>query len=251
MQEPERAVPIIRNRALNAAILPAVGVLLLWCIWLLDGGYGWDLGRYGLYPRASYGLAGILTAPLLHDDLEHIVNNSTALLVLGWGLLYFYPRIAGRVVLLTWVLGGLGVWLTGRASYHIGASGVVYGIAAFLFLSGMLRRQRTLMALSLLVAFLYGSLVWGVLPIVPRMSWESHFWGGLVGAALAVLHRHVPPAVSDPVPSFADEPDDPAPAPYLEDDAGDAVDERELEWKRRLQERSANVTTTWDELDAE
>jgi membrane associated rhomboid family serine protease len=241
-----------RKRALTALLLPALAVLVLWCIWLLDAGLELDLARFGLYPREAKGLPGIITMPLLHGDWRHIFDNSAAVLLLGWCLLYFYPRVAGRVVLLTWIAGGIGVWLIGRAgSPHIGVSGVIYGLAAFLFTSGLLRGQRTLMALSLIVVFLYGSLVWGILPLVQGMSWEGHLCGAFVGLVLAFTHRHVPPAVSDPRPSFADEPDEDEPAaPYLEDDAGDAVNERELEWKRKLAERAerpGNVSTTWDQ----
>ncbi|HRD53282.1 MAG TPA: rhomboid family intramembrane serine protease [Flavobacteriales bacterium] len=249
--DPQLEVPAVRNRMATALVLPAVVAILLWCIWLLDHGLQLDLTRYGLYPREVKGLLGIASAPLLHGDWEHIFNNSTAVLMLGWCLMYFYPRLAGRVVGLTWFLGGIGVWLIGREGPpHVGASGVIYGMVAFLFTSGMLRGQRTLMALSLLVAFLYGSLVWGIFPIVAGMSWESHLCGAFVGLVLALVYRAVPPAVSDPRPAFLDEDDDEEPpAPYLEDDAGDAVNERELAWKRKLAERAGrpgNVSTTWD-----
>lgn len=251
MPDLEEPQPPIRNRALTAAILPMVSAVLLLAIWLLDNGLDMGLGRYGLYPRTGAGLIGILTAPLLHDDWAHLFNNGTAIITLGWCLMYFYPRVAGRVVLFTWLLGGIGVWLMGRANYHIGASGVIYGMAAFLFLSGMLRGQRTLMALALLVTFLYGSLIWGIFPIMDNMSWESHLWGGIAGAGLALVFRKVPPAVSDPKPAFADEEEDEEPpAPYLDDDAGDAVNEAELAWKRKLAERAerpGNVSTTWDD----
>lgn len=244
----------IRGRALTAALLPCVAAVLLWAIWLLDVGFGWELHRYGLMPRTAWGLVGIITAPLLHGDFSHLFNNTTALLLLGWCLMYFYPRIAGRVIIVTWLAGGLGVWLMGRASHHIGASGIIYGIAAFLFVSGLLRGQRTLMALSLLVVFLYGGLIWGILPIVERLSWESHLWGGVAGATMAFLHRRVPPAVSDPRPAFADEedgPDEPVP-PYYDGDPGDEVNDAELAWKRKLAEqakRPGNVDTTWDERE--
>ena len=243
--------PVKRNRMATALVLPALAALLIWCIWLLDQGLDLQMRQFGLYPREVKGLIGIAAAPLLHGDWEHIFNNSTAVVMLGWCLMYFYPRMAGRVVLFTWLLGGIGVWLIGRGGApHVGASGVIYGMAAFLFTSGMLRGQRTLMALSLLVVFLYGSLVWGIFPLVADMSWEGHLCGAFVGLVLAFVHRQVPPAVSDPRPAFLDEEEDEPPAPYLEDDSGDAVDERELAWKRKLAERAdrpGNVSTTWDD----
>jgi len=233
----------------TSAILPFVAVVLMWSVFLLDHELNLGLSRFGILPREWKGLLGILTAPLLHGDYEHVFNNSVPVLLLGWCLMYFYPRIAGRVVLVSWIVGGFIVWLSARGNYHIGASGVVYGLTAFLFVSGFLRRQRTLMALSLLVAFLYGGLVWGLLPIVMRISWESHLWGGIAGAALAWVYRAVPPAVQDPRPQFLDEEeeDDPV-APYSDSD-GDEVNDAELAWKRKLAEgaaRSGNVSTTWD-----
>jgi membrane associated rhomboid family serine protease len=228
-------------------MLPAVTVVVLLAIWLLDQALHLDLARFGIMPREASGLGGILAAPLLHGDWEHIFNNSTAILALGWCLMYFYPRAAGRVVLFTWLLGGLGVWLMGRTNPHIGASGVIYGMAAFLFMSGLLHRQRTLMALTMLVTFLYGSLIWGILPVMHHVSWESHLWGAVVGLVLAFAYRRIPPAVVDPKPSFADEDDDDAPASGMEE--GDEVNEAELVWKRKLAERAerpGNRSTTWD-----
>ena len=245
--------PAIRNRALNALILPVVAVVGLWCIWLLDNGLDLDLLRFNLHPRTAHGLIGIITSPLLHAGLDHIANNSMAAIVLGWCLMYFYPRIAGRVVVSTWTIGGASVWLMASGGHHVGASGVIYGIAAFLFVSGVLRRQRTLMALSLLVAFLYGSMIWGVFPIVQNISWEGHLCGAIVGIVLAFIHRHVPPAVSDPTPAFADEEDeDEGVVLYAESDPGDEVNDAELAWKRKLAEQArqdlpGNMSTTWDE----
>ena len=239
---------------MTAAVLPFVSVVLLWAVFLLDKGYDLDLHRYGLLPRSWKGLIGVFTAPLLHGDIKHIFNNSVAGLMLGWCLMYFYPRNAGRVVAITWLAGGSAVWLMGRTSYHIGASGVVYGMAAFLFFSGILRRQRTLTALSLIIVFFYGGLVWGVFPIVPHMSWESHLWGGLVGGAMAYVYRAIPPAISDPRPAFADDPDD-----ELEEDdgvitAGDPGDEAERtrpQWQVGSTDHGNPATTssTWDRFD--
>lgn len=188
-----------RERKLRtSAVLPAITVLILWCVHLLDVGFDLQLYRYGTYPRTIPGLVGIMASPFVHGDLEHLLNNSIPLFVLGWALLYFFPRLAGRVVIASWLVSGTWVWLSARASYHIGASGVVYGLAGFLFTSGLLRKQRTLMGLSLLVVFLYGGMLWGVFPIFSRVSWESHFWGATAGVAMAFLYRTVPSAVRDP-----------------------------------------------------
>lgn len=198
------------SRMAYAAILPGLFVLVLWSVFLLDRGLDLGLHRFGILPRTAEGLWGILFSPFLHGDVEHLFNNSLPALVLGWALMYFYPRIAGKVLIASWLISGLWVWISARGNYHIGASGVVYGLASFLFVSGVIRRQRTLMALSLLVVFLYGGLVWGLFPILPRVSWESHFWGAVAGTLMAYVYRNVPPAVQDPVPvdPFADEDDE-------------------------------------------
>lgn len=171
-----------------------LGVMLLWLLFLFDRSFDLDYAAFGVLPRNAVGLRGVLFGPLVHGDAKHVFDNSVALLVLGWCLVYFYPSVAGRVVIWSWLVSGLMVWLTARPNFHIGASGVVYGLASFLFFSGILRRHRSVMAISMLVVFLYGSLVWGLLPIVEHISWESHLWGGVAGAALAWIHRKVEPA---------------------------------------------------------
>lgn len=211
MQEGDEHIRTLapRERKLvTSAVLPGIAVILLWCVYFVDQQLGLDLYRFGTFPREPSGILGVVTSPFIHGDFEHLLNNSVPLFVLGWALMYFFPRLAGRVVLASWLVSGVWVWLSARASYHIGASGVVYGLAAFLFTSGLLRRQRTLMGLSLLVVFLYGSMLWGVFPIVPRISWESHFWGAATGVAMAFLYRHVPSAVQDPRPIVWDDEDE-------------------------------------------
>lgn len=204
--KPER--PLEERRLIYALIPPAVAIVLLWSVYLLDITYELDLFRFGILPREWKGLWGVLAAPFLHGDFDHLINNSIPIVVLGCALLYFFPRLAGRVVLVSWIISGLLVWMTARSNYHIGASGVVYGLAAFLFTSGLLRKQRTLMGLSMLVVFLYGSLLWGVFPILPRISWESHFWGAAAGVIMAIMYKHVPSAIRDPRPIVWDEEDE-------------------------------------------
>lgn len=204
MQEPLRTSPRPDRLGL-AFILPGLLVLVLWAVHLLDQGMGWETARYGLTPRTLQGLVGVFSAPLLHADLEHLIGNSVPLLVLGTALIYFFPTIALRVAAISWLATGIGVWIAARPSTHIGASGLVYALAAFLFLSGLLRRQRTQMGLSLLIVFLYGSMFWGIFPLMPRVSWESHLWGAMVGVVLALVHRSEPSPVKDPQPILEDE----------------------------------------------
>ena len=210
--EQDARMPIRTDRLQLAAMLPAFLVLLMWAVFVLDHGLGMEIARHGLMPRTAAGLIGILTAPFIRADLEHLIGNSVPLLVLGTAFIYFFPTIALRVTAIAWLATGLGVWLAGRSSIHIGASGLVYALAAFLFLSGMLRRQRTQMGLSLLIVFLYGSMFWGIFPIVPRMSWESHLWGAVAGLILAWVHRTEPSPVKDREPVLEDEPEEVLPA---------------------------------------
>lgn len=226
------------RKVANSIVPPALVVLVLWSAFLLDGTYAFNLARWGILPRTLIGLRGVLFSPFIHGDMEHLLNNSIPILVLGSALLYFFPRLAGRVVLASWIISGTWVWISARDNYHIGASGVVYGIAAFLFTSGLLRKQRTLMGLSLLVVFLYGGLIWGVFPIVPRISWESHFWGAAAGVIMAFLYRNVPSAVRDPKPPIWDEEEDvpgadPANGPPVDQDpsSGDADVQGSRSWR--------------------
>jgi membrane associated rhomboid family serine protease len=177
------------GKTLHPLTAPTLMVLAMWAVYLISLESGVSLVRYGLMPRSIEGLRGILTMPFLHGSLDHLMSNTAPVLILGWALYRFYPTLATKTLLGIWVTAGVWLWISGRESYHIGASGLVYGLAAFLFLSGWLRLEKRVAALSLLVAFLYGGLWWGVLPVDPKMSWEGHLWGAVAGLALAVLYR--------------------------------------------------------------
>ena len=172
--------------ALKASL---VFIGILWSVFIIDNAFGLQLGRLGLRPGSVPGLIGVLTAPLLHGNFEHILSNTLPMLVSMTATLYFYPTSALRVIPLIWVGSGLLAWMIGRPSLHYGASGLIYGLLAFVFVSGLLRRDMRSIAVSLLVGFLYGSMVWGVLPIRPHMSWEMHLSGAALGVLLAILYR--------------------------------------------------------------
>ena len=179
------------------AIRIALGfVALIWLIQLLNSGLDLALGRFGIWPREFAGLPGILLAPLLHSGFPHLVANSLPLLVLGAGMLYLYPSSALKVIPAVYLGPGIVVWLFAKAGpVHVGSSGLVYGLFAYILVAGLIRRDRRAIAASLLVCFLYGTMVWGVLPIRPGVSWETHLAAALIGAALAIALRHldVPP----------------------------------------------------------
>lgn len=163
---------------------------ILWFILITDQYLELRLGRFGLRPREIEGLLGILTTPLLHGGVEHLFSNTLPLIVSVTTILYLYPNSALRVLPMIWLGSGMLAWLIGRSSIHVGASGLVYGVLTFVFVSGLLRRDMRSIGVSLLVWFMYGSMVWGVLPIRPRMSWELHLAGAVLGFMMALLYRH-------------------------------------------------------------
>jgi len=173
--------------ALKAAL---VFVGILWTIFILDAVFGLRLGRFGLRPGSIPGLVGVGAAPLLHGSFEHLLSNSMPMLISLTATLYLYPRSALRVIPMIWIGSGILAWFIGRPSLHYGASGLIYGLLAYVFFSGILRRDMRSVSVSLLVGFLYGSMVWGVLPIRPHMSWEMHLTGAVMGVLLAFIYRN-------------------------------------------------------------
>lgn len=178
-----------KQRFLSSLIFPLVFVLVLWMVKSLEMAFDLSFSELGIYPNTVGGLKGIVLSPFIHGSISHLASNSLPLLVLGTALVYFYREVALPVFLLGLVITGFWVWLIGRPSYHIGASGIIYCLAAFLFVSGIIRRHPRLMALSLLVAFLYGGLIWGIFPVREHISWEGHLMGMLSGALLAWFYK--------------------------------------------------------------
>ena len=170
-------------------------VALIWLIDIVNWALALELQRFGVRPRQLAGLPGILLAPLLHGGPVHLLANSLPLLVLGTGMLYLYPNSALKVLPAVYLGPGIAVWLFAGGSVHVGSSGLVYGLASYVFVAGVLRLDRRAIAASLLVSFLYGSLVWGVLPIQPGVSWQTHLAAALIGLALAIALRRldIPP----------------------------------------------------------
>ena len=183
---------IERKRLLLNLVPPFLLLIVLWFVKFIEFTFDISFVHNGIDPMHLKGLQGILFSPFIHGSFEHLYHNSVPLLVLGWALFYFYHRISWKVFFMIWLFSGIGTWIFGRPSYHIGASGVIYGLFAFLFFSGVFRKNIRLMALSMLVIFLYGSMVWGVFPgFSPEknISWEGHSAGAIAGFALALVFR--------------------------------------------------------------
>jgi membrane associated rhomboid family serine protease len=196
-----------RKKLFLSMLIPGVFVFLMWLVKIIEVLFDLDLSNFGIYPLSLEGLPGVIFSPFIHADFGHLFNNSLPLFFLGTALFYFYSEIAVKVSLWTYFLTGVLVWLAGRSAWHIGASGLIYGLASFLFFSGIIRKYFRLVALSLLIVFLYGSMVWGIFPnIYKEVSWESHMLGFISGIILAVVYRNEGP--QQPVYEWPDEEDE-------------------------------------------
>lgn len=185
-------------------LIIASGMLvLIWLVKLFEVYTGIDLSEFGIFPRQLKGLRGIIFSPLIHSDFSHLISNSTSLFILTFSLFALYTRSSLWVFPIIYIFHGLAVWLFAREAYHIGASGLVYGFASYLFFMGVFRKDSRSIALSLLVVFLYGGLVWGVLPTDPNVSFEAHLSGAVIGLICSIIFRKY-----DPVPSRDEEEED-------------------------------------------
>jgi len=168
---------------------------LMWFVYMTDITFGLELYRFGIYPQRPSGLIGIIMTPFIHStaDFSHIINNTLPAFILTWLLFYHYRSIATRVFILIYLLTGISMWLLARENYHIGMSGVIYGLTSFLVFSGFFRKNMRVAAVSLFVIFLYGSMVWGIFPTAINISWEGHALGFFSGIIAAVIYKYSGP----------------------------------------------------------
>jgi membrane associated rhomboid family serine protease len=194
-----------RRKFYKSLIVPGIVIILMWVVRLIEYISGGEFYRLGVYPRYPESLSGILTSPMIHGDWNHLISNSLPLFVSLLSIFYFYKNAALKVFLFIYIFTGTLVWAAGREVWHIGASGIVYGFIAFLFFSGIFRRDNRSIAVALVVTFLYGGMVWGILPGWKGISWESHLFGAITGIAAAFIFRR-----SDPQKKYEweDEPED-------------------------------------------
>ena len=182
-----------RRKFLGSLIVPLLIVTTMWVVKIVEVSLGVNLSRWGVTPHTAQGLIGILTLPFLHGSWEHLLSNTIPILVLGTALYYCYPTLANRVLLITYLASGLITWCIGNPNTtHIGASALVYGLNLFLVFSGFIRGNRMLIVISLIMVFLYGSFIWGMIPdfAIPQgISWEGHLSGAIIGVLLAFFLR--------------------------------------------------------------
>lgn len=165
-------------------------ILLLWLVKSVEWAFSANFAHFGIYPRQLLGTIGIFTSPFIHGDFLHLLSNSFSLMLLIIILFFFYDKIALRALLFVYILTGVSVWFIAREAYHIGASGVIYGVASFILFSGLLRKNQSSLALSFVVLLLYGGMFYGVLPQDGHISWESHLMGLLSGLIVAVFFKN-------------------------------------------------------------
>ena len=171
-------------------LIPIVNVVTIWLIYWIEIQLDFNFNKYGVFPRNLVGFRGVFLTHFIHSNVSHLFNNSVPLFVLLSSLFYFYRDVAYKVLLLGGFFTGLITWCIARESYHIGASGIVYLLFSFVFFSGIIKRHFRLVALSLIIIFLYGGMIWYVLPIKEGVSWEGHLSGFIVGLLFAVTFRN-------------------------------------------------------------
>lgn len=177
----------------NVLKIPLVFALIMWIVKLIEWHFELAFFDYGVLPRALSGLKGVIFSPFIHQDFTHLLNNTYPLIMLGGMLFYFYKKLGLQIFFWLYFTAGIWLWAIGRVHFHIGASGLVYALAGFIFFSGLIKKQSKLSAASLLVILLYGSMIWGVLPIYKGVSWEGHLAGLLAGLLLAIYYRNKGP----------------------------------------------------------
>lgn len=188
------------KKRLWLSLLPSiVFVSLVWLVFVVNisGLLGSEFSQFGILPRELKGLRGIIFTPFIHSSFSHLLSNTLPLILLIWFLFYFYSKIAFSAFVYLWILSGFFTWIIGRSSYHVGASGLVFALMFFLFFSGIFRKSIQLIAVSLIVAFIYGSTLWSILPFAElvdaSISWEGHLAGTISGLITAVILRHQGP----------------------------------------------------------
>ncbi len=184
---------LLNNKFYSSLFVPLTFPMVMWMVYFITIALNLDLSRMGILPRDMIGILGIISGPIVHANFSHLLSNSVPLLILGWTIFFFYSKVSYKSFIVIYVLTGLFVWLFARQVYHIGASGIVYGFVSFLFFSGIFRRDNKSIAIALIVTFLYGGIVWGVLPGQKGISWESHLFGGIAGIIAAFIFRKIDP----------------------------------------------------------
>ena len=179
----------MKRKNLTSLKFSAIVLIIIWSVKIFEIVFDYDFTEYGVLPRKFNGLIGILFSPLIHSDVNHLLSNSLPVIILCLLIFNFYSQIAKKILIYLYFISGLWLWCIGRESFHIGASGLIYAMASFLFFSGILRKNSQLSAVALLVIFIYGGLFWGLFPIHKNVSWEGHLTGFIAGILVSFVFR--------------------------------------------------------------
>ena len=198
-QQETDKVTLVKKRIWLASIPAFLLLVLVWLIFLVGQTLinQHEIMQLGITPGELRGLWGVIFSPLLHTSFSHLWSNSLSLFILTSFLFYFYSKIAIKAFIALWIISGMITWLIGRDALHVGASGLIFGVLFFLFFSGIIRKYIPLIAVSLIVAFIYGGSVWSIFPVTElvdaSISWEGHLSGALTGLIMAVVYRKLGP----------------------------------------------------------
>ena len=179
----------MKRKNLKSLKFSVIILIIIWSVKIFEIVFDYDFTEYGVLPRKFNGLIGILFSPLIHSDVNHLLSNSLPVIILCLLIFNFYSQIAKKIFIYLYFISGLWLWCIGRESFHIGASGLIYAMASFLFFSGILRKNSQLSAVALLVIFIYGGLFWGLFPIHKNVSWEGHLTGFIAGILVSFIFR--------------------------------------------------------------
>ncbi len=177
----------------SSLFVPLLFLLIMWLVKIIEVNFNFTFIQFGVYPQTFGGLKGVIFSPFIHKNFTHLLNNSYPLLILGGMLFSFYRKIATKIFLCLFFISGFWLWIIGRPSFHIGASGIIYSLAAFIIVSGIIRKNPRLSAVSLVIIFLYGSMIWGILPTNEAVSWEGHLAGFAAGILVAIFYKNEGP----------------------------------------------------------
>ena len=182
-----------KKKILSTLFIPLLFLLMMWLVKIIEMNFQINFVRYGVFPKTIDGLKGVLFSPFIHKDFTHLINNSYPIIILGGMLFAIYHKIATQLFIWLYFIAGFWLWVIGRPSFHIGASGLIYALASFLLVSVIIRKNPRLTAVSMLVIFLYGSMIWGLLPTKEPISWEGHLAGFIAGILVAIFYRNEGP----------------------------------------------------------
>ena len=183
----------LKNNITSVLFLPVIFLTIIWLIKIIEYGFEISFANFGVLPKKANGIKGIFFSPFIHKDFNHLINNSYPILVLMSIINFFYKKIANEIFIWLYFISGFLLWIIGRPYFHIGASGFIYALATFVFVSGLIRNNPQLSAISMIIIFIYGSMIWGVFPLKENISWEGHLCGLISGVLIAIYFKNEGP----------------------------------------------------------